>query len=44
MLINIDQGGLRGCNMVNRACPSRCKAQCKTWARDPMQDLGAGPH
>ena len=25
------------------AGPSRCGAQCKTWARDPMQDLGAGP-
>jgi len=26
-----------------RAGPSRCGAQCKTWARGPMQDLGAGP-
>jgi len=26
-----------------RAGPSKCGAQCKTWARDPMQDLGAGP-
>jgi len=22
---------------------SRCGAQCKTWARSPMQDPGAGP-
>jgi len=27
----------------HRAGPSRCGAQCKTWARGPMQDLGAGP-
>jgi len=26
-----------------RAGPSRFGAQCKTWARGPMQDLGAGP-
>ena len=25
------------------AGPSRCGAQCKTWARGPMQDLGVGP-
>jgi len=23
--------------------PSRCRAQCKTWAQGPMQNLGAGP-
>jgi len=28
---------------VVRAGPSRCGAQCKAWARGPMQDLGAGP-
>jgi len=27
-----------------RAGPSRCGAQCKTWARGPMLDLGAGPN
>jgi len=27
----------------NRTGPSRCGAQCKTWARGTMQDLGAGP-
>jgi len=27
----------------SRAGPSRCGAQCKTWARGPMQDLCAGP-
>ena len=26
-----------------RTVPSRCGAQCKTWARGPMQDLSAGP-
>jgi len=29
--------------VILRAGPSRCRAQCKTWARGPMQDLGAGP-
>ena len=28
---------------TRRAGPSRCRAQCKTWARGPMQDLSAGP-
>jgi len=28
---------------ATRAGPSRCGAQCKTWARGPMQDLSAGP-
>jgi len=28
---------------VLRAGPGGCGAQCKTWARSPMQDLGAGP-
>jgi len=28
---------------MNRASPSRCGAQCKTWAWGPMQDLSAGP-
>ena len=27
-----------------RAGPSRCRAQRKTSARGPMQDLGAGPN
>jgi len=28
---------------IVRAGPSRCGTQCKTWARGPTQDLGAGP-
>ena len=28
---------------VGRAGPSRCRAQCKTWAQGPMQDLSAEP-
>jgi len=28
---------------IYRAGPSRCGAQCKTWARGPMQDLSVGP-
>ena len=28
---------------VRRASPGRCGAQCKTWARGPMQDLSAVP-
>jgi len=31
------------CSGVRRAGPSRCGAQCKTWARGPMQDLGTVP-
>jgi len=29
--------------LTTRAGPSRCGAQCKIWARGPMQDLSAGP-
>jgi len=28
---------------TGKAGPSKCGAQCKTWAQGPMQDLGAGP-
>jgi len=31
------------CTPRGRAGPSRCGAQCKTWARVSMQDLCAGP-
>ena len=34
---------VKGYSPTNRAGPSRCGAQCKTWARGPMQDLGVGP-
>ena len=30
-------------SISDRAGPSRCRAQCKTWARGPMQVLSAGP-
>jgi len=33
----------RDISWAGRAGPSRCGAQCKTWARGPMQDLGARP-
>jgi len=33
----------RFCFLTSRASPGRCGAQCKTWARGPMQDLTAGP-
>jgi len=35
--------GIENYSQTARAGPSRCGAQCKTSARDPMQNLGAGP-
>jgi len=30
-------------SLVGRVGSSRCGAQCRAWARGPMQDLVAGP-
>jgi len=39
----LDQGFPTFFTPAPRAGPRRCGAQCKIWARGPMQDRGAGP-